>query len=49
MILDPWGEVMAELDGECKEGLIFADIDLARLRQVRQEMPVFSHIRSDLY
>ncbi|MBL4782488.1 MAG: carbon-nitrogen hydrolase family protein [Porticoccaceae bacterium] len=42
-IIDPWGEVLAEMDDE--EGFICADIDLARLAQLRQNMPVLEHHR----
>lgn len=47
MVVDPWGSVIAQ----CQEGpgLCYAEIDLAYLRQIRQEMPVFSHRRPDLY
>ncbi len=43
MIVDPWGEVLAR----CELGpqVVVAEIDLARLQQVRQEMPVWSHRR----
>lgn len=42
-IVDPWGEVVAELADE--EGLILAPIDRQRLAQVRTDMPVLSHRR----
>ncbi|XP_061462087.1 deaminated glutathione amidase isoform X2 [Rhineura floridana] len=47
MVVDPWGSVIAQ----CPEGpgLCYAEIDLAYLRRVRQEMPVFRHRRADLY
>ncbi|XP_054838167.1 deaminated glutathione amidase isoform X2 [Eublepharis macularius] len=47
MIVDPWGSVIAQ----CQEGtgLCYAEIDLAYLRRIRQEIPVFSHRRTDLY
>ncbi|XP_077182124.1 deaminated glutathione amidase isoform X1 [Paroedura picta] len=47
MIVDPWGSVIAQ----CQEGpgLCYAEIDLAYLRRIRQEIPVFSHRRPDLY
>lgn len=47
MIVDPWGKVMQELDE--KEGKILAEIDLARLNQVREEFPLLKHRRTDLY
>ena len=42
-IIDPWGEVLAEMDDE--EGFIIADIDLDHLRALRQNMPVLEHHR----
>jgi len=42
-IIDPWGEVLAEMDDE--EGFIIADIDLARVQELRQNMPVLEHRR----
>ncbi|MBQ0721601.1 MAG: carbon-nitrogen hydrolase family protein [Gammaproteobacteria bacterium] len=42
-IIDPWGEVLAELDDE--EGFITADIDLQRIKELRQNMPVLEHRR----
>tara|TARA_B100000989_G_scaffold283885_1_gene250183 strand:- start:24530 stop:25339 length:810 start_codon:yes stop_codon:yes gene_type:complete len=38
MIVDPWGDILAELPEE--EGIIVADIDLARVKQLRREFPV---------
>lgn len=43
MILDPWGEVLAQLDDE--PGVATALIDLEKLRKVRQGMPVAQHRR----
>ena len=42
IIIDPWGEVLAELSGEKKDEpeLIFADIDLDRIATVRKEQPL---------
>lgn len=47
MVVDPWGSVVAQ----CQEGpgVCYAEIDLAYLHRIRQEMPVFSHRRADLY
>ncbi len=48
MIVDPWGDVLAEqLDDEA--GFVIADIDLGRLEQVRRQLPVLSHRRPDTY
>lgn len=43
MIVDPWGEVLACLpEGE---GLVTAEVDAARLAQVRQQLPALQHRR----
>jgi nitrilase len=42
-IVDPWGEVVAELDDG--EGVILADIDTERLTRIRTDMPVLEHRR----
>lgn len=44
MIVNPWGEIVAELGGGGGDGseveLAIADIDLELLRKVRREMPL---------
>ncbi|MFN3860004.1 MAG: carbon-nitrogen hydrolase family protein [Roseateles sp.] len=41
MIVDPWGEVLAQLpEGE---GVVCAELDLQRLAQVRQQLPALQH------
>ncbi|KAF2461002.1 nitrilase [Lineolata rhizophorae] len=48
MIISPWGEILAELDGESDEPQIAtAEIDLRLLEKVRREMPLLR--RSDIY
>jgi predicted amidohydrolase len=47
MIVDPWGVVMARLDEGA--GLCVADLDLARLDEVREQIPSLEHRRPDLY
>lgn len=43
MIVDPWGTVLATAaDGE---GIIFADVDLARVDAVRTRLPALAHRR----
>ena len=41
LVIDPWGEVVA--DGGEGNGLVFANIDLARIAEVRARIPVLSH------
>jgi len=43
LVADPWGDVTLEMDGE--PGLGFADIDLARIAEVRARIPVHQHRR----
>ena len=44
MIVDPWGKVVAELDGE-ETGIAVADVDLGYLKDVRSRIPVETHRR----
>jgi deaminated glutathione amidase len=41
MVIDPWGQVMA-LHAE-GPGVALADIDMARIRQVREQLPCLEH------
>jgi nitrilase len=43
MVVGPWGEVLACCDEG--EGLALADIDPARLAEVRQQLPALAHRR----
>ncbi len=43
LIVDPWGEILA--DGGVEPGVIFADIDLARVAQARARIPVLQNER----
>lgn len=47
MVVDPWGEILAE-GGESNQ-LIAASIDLKLASEVRQKIPVFQDRRTDLY
>lgn len=47
MLVDPWGEVLHELDE--KEGILVSEIDLEINRKVRAQLPVLSARRKDLY
>ena len=47
MIVDPWGLVLAQApDGE---GLAVADLDFARLEEVRARLPALRHRRPEVY
>lgn len=43
MIIDPWGEVISQLD--TGEGYCSAELDLGTLEEIRKKMPVFEHQR----
>ena len=43
LVVDPWGEVLIEMGNE--PGLVFADIDLGRIAEVRRRIPVLDHRR----
>lgn len=42
IVIDPWGEVLAELSAEKKEEpeVMFAKIDLKKVQKTRREMPL---------
>ncbi len=47
MLVDPWGRIVRSLDEQ--PGTILGEIDLLRLEQIRREMPLLKHRRTDLY
>ena len=47
MAVSPWGDVLIRL--EEKEGIAFCHIDLEKIKQVRQELPLLAHRRTDIY
>lgn len=49
MIIDPLGNVLADAGKEPEEKLIMAEVDLAELDKIRNNMTVFKDRRSDLY
>jgi len=44
LIVDPWGRVIAESDG-AEPGVIWAEIDLARVGEARGRIPALAHAR----
>ena len=44
LVIDPWGEVLLDMGEEA--GLGFADVDLARLDEVRRRIPALRHRRA---
>jgi predicted amidohydrolase len=47
MVVDPWGEVLARVEGG--PGVAVADLDFGRLREVREALPALRHRRPDVY
>lgn len=47
MVTDPWGTVLNQLDGE--EGILTVEIDFAEVEKVRQQVPLTTARRTDLY
>ncbi|XP_057875194.1 omega-amidase NIT2 [Melospiza georgiana] len=46
-VVNPWGEVIAKAGAE--ETVVYTDIDLKKLAEIRQQIPILSQKRSDLY
>jgi deaminated glutathione amidase len=44
LMIDPWGEVLAEASGDAPQ-VIMAEFDVARVEAVRAQIPVLSHRR----
>jgi omega-amidase len=47
MIVDPWGEVLAQAG--TLEDIIYADIKLNRIKEIRNQLPLLRNRRTDLY
>ena len=46
-VIDPWGTVIAGADEA--EQLLYAELDLGRVDEVRRQLPTFLHLREDVY
>lgn len=46
-VVNPWGEVISKAGSE--ECIIYADIDLQHLADIRQQIPLTAQRRDDLY
>ncbi|CAO2632016.1 Omega-amidase NIT2 [Lemmus lemmus] len=46
-VVDPWGQVLTKAGTE--EMILYSDIDLKRLAEVRQQIPISKQKRADLY
>ena len=47
MVVDPFGEVLASCGED--ETILYAGVDLARVDEVRRQLPTFLHLREELY
>jgi predicted amidohydrolase len=43
LVVDPWGEILLDMGEE--KGIVFAEIDLARIAEVRSRIPALNHRR----
>ncbi|WP_375162177.1 carbon-nitrogen family hydrolase [Fictibacillus sp. WQ 8-8] len=48
LVIDPWGEIIAETDGE-EETILFAEVDTDLVEEVRNRIPVFEDRRPEFY
>lgn len=46
-VVSPWGEVVTKCDE--KEALVIADIDIEKVKEMRQGIPTLKQKRGDLY
>ena len=46
-VVDPFGTVLAAADDS--EQILYAELDLARIAEVRAQLPTFLHLREELY
>ncbi|NVE93986.1 carbon-nitrogen hydrolase family protein [Altererythrobacter lutimaris] len=44
LVVDPWGEVLLDMGGE-EPGLAFVDLDMARIEEVRSQLPSLANKR----
>ncbi|MBO8159541.1 carbon-nitrogen hydrolase family protein [Thermosyntropha sp.] len=47
MIVNPWGEIIAEAGSE--EEIIYAELDLSLVDKIREELPLLKQFRHDVY
>lgn len=47
MIINPWGEILSCCDE--KENIVYSDIDLNVIDEVRSNIPILKQMRNDLY
>ena len=47
IVTDPWGQVMKQLDE--KEGILIEEMDLDQEDQIREQLPLLKHRKSEMY
>jgi len=47
LVVDPWGQVINTLDYD--EDILYTDIDLTLVEEVREQLPLLKHRRDDIY
>ena len=47
MVTDPWGAVVGQMDET--EGILTVELDMDRVKTVRQQLPLLEHFRADMY
>lgn len=47
LAVDPWGQVLGMLDE--KPGILFTEVEAKKIREAREQLPVLSARRTDLY
>ena len=47
LIADPWGEIKGQLDEN--EGMLLSEIDITRIYEIREQLPLLKHRRTDIY
>lgn len=47
MVVEPWGTVVAKANES--QDIIYAEVDFAKVDEVRQNMPFIKHMRKDIY
>jgi len=48
LVVDPWGEVLAE-GSETEEQVLVVDVDFAAVEEIRRRIPVFADRRPECY
>jgi predicted amidohydrolase len=48
MAIDPWGEIIGELDEEA-EGVIVVDVNVEKVEEVRNKIPIFADRKPKIY